>query len=162
MNVKFKGNYVTLEGTHVKVGHPSPKFVVTDQELNAVESKNFTGKKVYVSVPSIDTPVCDTEVRRFNQEAAALDNVSVYVISMDLPFAQARWCGAVGIDNVQVLSDYKKHDFGMKFGTYIKELGLLTRAVFVVDETDTITYVEYCEEVTEEPNYANVLQALKR
>ena len=81
---------------------------------------------------------------------------------MDLPFTQARWCGAAGIDNVQVLSDYKKHDFGMKFGTYIKELGLLTRAVFVVDETDTITYVEYCEEVTEEPNYANVLQALKR
>jgi thiol peroxidase len=161
MNVKFQGNPITLEGNIVKVGDNASNFVVIDNGLNAVDSKEFKGKKVYVSVPSIDTPVCDVEVRKFNQEASKLENVKIYVISMDLPFAQSRWCGNAGIEAVQTLSDYKDRSFGKEFGTYIKELGLLTRAVFVVDENNIITYVEYCEEVTSEPNYEAVLNALK-
>ena len=161
MNVKFKGNQVTLEGNTVKVGDAAPNFVVTDNGLNEVNGKDLKGKRVYVSVPSIDTAVCDTEVRRFNQEADKLENVKIYTISMDLPFAQARWCGNAGIESVQTLSDYKDRSFGKEFGTYIKELGLLTRAVFVIDENDKVIHVEYCEEVTAEPNYEAVLNALK-
>ena len=161
MNVKFKGNQVTLEGNIVKVGDVAPDFVVIDNGLNSVAAKDFKGKRVYVSVPSIDTQVCDVEVRKFNKEATKLQDVKIYTISMDLPFAQARWCGNAGIEAVQTLSDYKDRSFGKEFGTYIKELGLLTRAVFVVDENNKITYVEYCEEVTSEPNYEAVLNALK-
>lgn len=161
MNVKFQGNQVTLEGNIVKVGDVAPDFVVIDNGLKPVVSKDFKGKRVYVSVPSIDTQVCDVEVRKFNQEATKLKDVKIYTISMDLPFAQARWCGNAGIEDVQTLSDYKDRSFGKEFGTYIKELGLLTRAVFVVNENNKITYVEYCEEVTSEPNYEAVLNALK-
>ena len=161
MNVKFQGNQVTLEGNIVKVGDIAPNFVVIDNGLNPVDAKDLKGKRVYVSVPSIDTAVCDLEVRKFNQEAAKLQDVKIYTISMDLPFAQARWCGNAGIEAVQTLSDYKDRSFGKEFGTYIKELGLLTRAVFVVDENNKITYVEYCEEVASEPNYEAVLNALK-
>lgn len=161
MNVKFQGNPVTLEGNIVKVGDVAPDFVVIDNGLKPVAAKDLKGKRVYVSVPSIDTSVCDMEVRKFNQEAAKLQDVKIYTISMDLPFAQARWCGNAGIESVQTLSDYKDRSFGKEFGTYIKELGLLTRAVFVVDENDKVTHVEYCEEVTAEPNYEAVLNALK-
>lgn len=161
MNVKFQGNQVTLEGNIVKVGDTAPNFVVMDNSLKAVDSKEFKGKRVYVSVPSIDTAVCDLEVRKFNTEAAKLKDVKIYVVSMDLPFAQSRWCGAAGIEAVQTLSDYKDRSFGKEFGTYIKELGLLTRAVFVVDENNKVTHVEYCEEVTSEPDYAAALNALK-
>ena len=161
MNVKFQGNQVTLEGNTVKVGDVAPDFVVIDNGLKPVAAKDLKGKRVYVSVPSIDTAVCDLEVRKFNEEAAKLQDVKIYIISMDLPFAQARWCGSAGIEAVQTLSDYKDRSFGKEFGTYIKELGLLTRAVFVVDENDKVTYVEYCEEVTAEPNYEAALNALK-
>ncbi|OOM81500.1 putative thiol peroxidase [Clostridium puniceum] len=161
MNVKFKGNEVTLEGNTVKVRDIAPNFVAIDNGINQLDSKELKGKRVYVSVPSIDTAVCDMEVRRFNQEASNLQGVKIYIISMDLPFAQARWCGNAGIENVQTLSDYKDRSFGKEFGTYIKELGLLTRVVFVIDENNIVTYVEYCEEVTSEPNYGAVLNALK-
>lgn len=161
MNVKFQGNQITLEGNIVKVGDVAPNFVAIDNGLNAVDSKEFKGKRAYISVPSIDTPICDVEVRRFNQEAAKLKDVKIYVISMDLPFAQGRWCGNAGIEAVQTLSDYKDRSFGKEFGTYIKELGLLTRAVFVVDENNKVTHVEYCEEVKSEPNYDAALNALK-
>jgi thiol peroxidase len=161
MKVKFKGNEITLEGKEIKVGDTAPDFIATDNDLNTVNSKDFTGKRAYISVPSIDTPVCDLEVRRFNEEAAKLNDVKIYVISMDLPFAQGRWCGNQGINAVQTLSDYKDRSFGKEFGTYIKELGLLTRAVFVVDENNKVTHVEYCEEVTSEPNYEAALNALK-
>lgn len=161
MNVKFQGNPVTLEGNIVKVGDVAPDFVVIDNGLKPVAAKDLKGKRVYVSVPSIDTSVCDMEVRKFNQEAAKLQDVKIYTISMDLPFAQARWCGNAGIESVQTLSDYKDRSFGKEFGTYINELGLLTRAVFVIDENDKVTHVEYCEEVTAEPNYEAVLNALK-
>ena len=161
MNVKFQGNPVTLEGNIVKVGDVAPDFVVIDNGLKPVAAKDLKGKRVYVSVPSIDTSVCDMEVRKFNQEAAKLQDVKIYTISMDLPFAQARWCGNAGIEAVQTLSDFKDRSFGKEFGTYIKELGHLTRAVFVVDENNIVTHVEYCEEVTAEPNYEAVLNALK-
>ncbi|MFW2490488.1 thiol peroxidase [Clostridium chromiireducens] len=161
MKVKFQGNEISLEGREIKVGDTAPDFVATDNGLNAVNSKDFTGKRAYVSVPSIDTPVCDLEVRKFNEEAAKLNDVKIYVLSMDLPFAQGRWCGNEGINAVQTLSDYKDRSFGKEFGTYIKELGLLTRAVFVVDENNKITHVEYCEEVTSEPNYEAALNSLK-
>ncbi|OPJ62834.1 thiol peroxidase [Clostridium chromiireducens] len=161
MKVKFQGNEISLEGREIKVGDTAPDFIATDNGLNAINSKDFTGKRAYVSVPSIDTPVCDLEVRKFNEEAAKLNDVKIYVISMDLPFAQGRWCGNEGINAVQTLSDYKDRSFGKEFGTYIKELGLLTRAVFVVDENNKITHVEYCEEVTSEPNYEAALNSLK-
>jgi len=162
MNVKFKGNPVTLEGNPIKVGDTAPDFIVTDNALNPFTLKDTTGKRVFVSVPSIDTSTCDMEVRRFNVEAAKLPDVSIYVISMDLPFAQKRWCGNAGIEVVKTVSDYKERNFGQSYGTYIKELGLLTRAVFVVDEDNKVTYVEYCAEVSAEPDYDKVLEALNR
>ncbi|MBY6915299.1 thiol peroxidase [Clostridium botulinum] len=161
MNVNFKGNPVTLEGTIIKVGDIAPEFTAIDNSLNSISSKNLKGKKVFVSVPSVDTPVCDLEVKRFNKEATSLADTNIYVISMDLPFAQTRWCGSEGVDKVQTLSDYKDREFGKKYGTYIKELGLLTRAIFVVDESDKVIYVEYCEEVSSHPNYDKVLNVLK-
>lgn len=161
MIVKFQGSPVTLEGNTVKVGDIAPNFVAVDNDLNEFNTKDLNGKRVYLSVPSLDTPVCDLEVKRFNKEAAALDNVKVYTVSMDLPFAQARWCGNEGIENVKTISDYKSRDFGKQYGTYIKELGLLTRSVFVVDENNKVVYVEYCEEVTSQPNFEEVLKVLK-
>lgn len=160
MKVKFNGNDVTLQGHTVEVGERVPDFKAVNHDLETVDSSSFKGKRVFISVPSVDTPVCDTEVRRFNEEATKYKDAKVYVISMDLPFAQQRWCGSHGIENVMVLSDYKTRNFGQNFGTYIEELGLLTRAVFVVDHNDEVIYVEYCEEVTHEPNYEAVLSIL--
>lgn len=162
MNITFQGNQVTLEGTPVKVGDQAPDFVAKDNDLNDVSLKVTTGKRVFVVVPSVDTPVCDMEVRRFNQEATALGDVTVYVVSMDLPFAQARWCGAKGIEKVKLLSDYKDRSFGQNYGVYVKELGLLTRAVFVIDANGKVTYAEYCNEITSEPNYEEVLKAINQ
>ena len=161
MNVTFKGNRVTLLGQEIKQGDVLRDFTVKNNDLNDVSLKDTTGKRVFVTVPSVDTSVCDLEVRRFNQEATKLEDTTVYVVSMDLPFAQGRWCGAKDINNVILLSDYKDRSFGQSFGVYIEELGLLTRAVFVVDESNTVTYVEYCKEVAEEPDYEKALQAIK-
>ena len=152
MKVTFQGNPLTLEGTQVKVGDTAPDFTVVDNDLNPFKLSDTKGKRVFLTVPSLDTPVCDTEVRRFNQEAAKLGDVTIYTISMDLPFAQGRWCGGAEIDKVKTVSDY---------GVYIKELGLLSRAVFVVDENNKIVYVEYLNEITEEPDYDKALDALK-
>lgn len=161
MQVTFQGAPLTLEGTQVKVGDKAPNFITVGNDLNPVSLNDTKGKRVFLSVPSIDTPVCDTEVRRFNEEASKLERVQVYTVSMDLPFAQARWCGAAGIENVKTISDYKDREFGKNYGVYINELGLLSRAVFVIDENDMVTYVEYLKEITEEPNYEAVLNALK-
>ena len=161
MKVTFQGNPLTLEGTQVKVGDNAPNFTVVNNDLNEVSLNDTKGKRIFLTVPSLDTPVCDTEVRRFNEEASKLDNVTVYTVSMDLPFAQARWCGAAGVNNVVTVSDYKDKVFSKNYGAYINELGLLTRAVFVVDENNKVTYVEYLNEITEEPNYAKALEALK-
>ena len=160
MNITFKGNPITLEGNTLKVGDIAPDFLVSDNNLRPLTLEDTGGKRVFVSVPSLDTAVCDREVRRFNEDAARIKDVSIYVISMDLPFAQKRWCGNAGIEAVKTVSDYKDRNFGQNYGTYIQELGLLTRAVFVIDENDKITYVEYCEEVTQEPDYDKVLQAV--
>ena len=141
MKVTFQGSPLTLHGTQVKVGETAPDFTVTDNDLNDFKLSDTKGKRVFLTVPSLDTPVCDTEVRKFNTEASKLNNVTIYTISMDLPFAQGRWCGGAGIDKVKTLSDYKYRDFGKKYGVYINELGLLSRAVFVVDENNKITYI---------------------
>lgn len=150
MKVTFQGNPLTLEGTQVKVGDTAPDFTVVDNDLNPFKLSDTKGKRVFLTVPSLDTPVCDTEVRRFNQEAAKLGDVTIYTISMDLPFAQGRWCGGAEIDKVKTVSDYKDREFGKNYGVYINELGLLSRAVFVVDENNKIVYVEYLNEITEE------------
>ena len=161
MKVTMGGNPVTLEGTLPAVGSRIPSFTVTAADLSGVSQSEIKGKTVFLTVPSVDTPVCDTEVRRFNQEAAALDGVTVNVISMDLPFAQARWCGAAGIDAVKLYSDYNGQNFGKAFGVLIKELGLLARAAFVADADGIIRYVQVVPEVTNEPNYDEILAAVK-
>lgn len=161
MNITFKGKNVTLEGNEVKVGDNAPDFNLTDNSLGNVSLRDTKGKRIFVVVPSVDTPVCDREIRRFNEEAAKLEGVNIYVISMDLPFAQIRWCGAAGVDKVTTLSDYKNRDFGKNYGTYIKEVGLLARSIFVVDENDKIIYAEYCSEVSSDPDYESALNAAK-
>ena len=118
--------------------------------------------RIIATVPSLDTPVCDLETRRFNEEAAKLPGVKVLTVSMDLPFAQARWCGAAGIDKVQTLSDYKDRNFGRAYGVWSPGMGLLARAVFVVDKTDTVRYVEYVPEMTNQPDYAKAIEAAKK
>lgn len=161
MQVKMAGSPMNLVGVVPAVGSTVPSFTVVAGDLSAVTQADLKGNRVFITVPSIDTPVCDTEVRRFNKEAAALGNVSINVISMDLPFAQARWCGAAGIDAVKLYSDYKDRAFGKAFGVMIEELGLLARAIFIVDEQDVVRYVQVVEEVTSEPNYDEVLATLK-
>ena len=161
MQVKMTGTPMNLVGSVPAVGGAVPAFTVVAGDLSAVTQNDLKGTRVFITVPSIDTPVCDTEVRRFNQEAAALGNVSINVISMDLPFAQARWCGAAGIEAVKLYSDYKDRAFGKAFGVMIEELGLLARAIFIVDEKDVVRYVQIVDEVTSEPNYDEVLATLK-
>jgi len=161
--ITFKGNPMTLLGPELKVGDAAPDFAVVDNGLAAVTLSSSAGKiRIITAVPSLDTPVCDTETRRFNQEAASLpDNVVVLTVSLDLPFAQKRWCGAAGIDKVVTISDYRERSFGLGYGVLIKELLLLTRAVFVVDAANTIRYIQIVPEVTGEPDYAAAIAAAK-
>jgi len=161
--ITFKGNQFTLLGPEIKVGEKAPDFVVVDNGLAPVTLASSAGKiRIISAVPSLDTPVCDTETRRFNQEAASLPGeVQVLTVSMDLPFAQKRWCGAAGIDRVITLSDYRERSFGLSYGVLIKELLLLTRAIFVVDANDTIRYIQIVPEVTSEPDYSAVISAVK-
>jgi thiol peroxidase len=159
----MKGNPLTLIGPELRVGDKAPDFVARTQDLAPFTPGDTKGKiRLFSAVPSLDTPVCDAETRRFNKEAAALgDKVEIVTISMDLPFAQKRWCGAAGIDKIKVVSDYYDRSFSQAFGTLIKELHLSSRAVFVVDEKDTIRYVEYVPEVTNHPDYDRALAAVK-
>jgi thiol peroxidase len=161
--ITFQGNPLTLVGPELKVGNKAPDFRVVNNSLAPVTLADYAGKiKVLISVPSLDTPVCDTETRRFNKEAANLpDNVVALTISMDLPFAQARWCGAAGIDRVTTLSDYQDRSFAAVYGVLIGELKLLARAIFVVDAADTIRYIHVVPEITTEPDYDAVLAAVK-
>ncbi len=161
--VTMKGNPLTLSGTELRVGDQAPDFVVLDNDLNPVGFDSFRGKVCIISsVPSLDTPVCDMETRRFNNEASRLgDDVVVITVSMDLPFAQKRWCGAAGVDRVQTLSDHREGSFGRAYGVLIKELRLLARAVFVVDQQGTVRYLELVKEIANEPNYESVLGAVK-
>ena len=162
--VTMKGNPLTLLGNEVNVGDVAPDFAVLSNDLSPVTLSSFRGKVCIVSsVPSLDTPVCDTETRRFNQEAGRLSSdVAVLVISMDLPFAQKRWCGAAGVTRVQTLSDHRDASFGTSYGVLIKELRLLARAVFVVDRNGIVQYVQLVKEITQEPDYDAVLAAVTR
>lgn len=161
-SVTFANNPVTLIGNEVKVGDKAPDFTVLANDLSPVTLADSKGSVRLISVvPSLDTGVCDAQTRRFNEEAAKLDNVKVLTISVDLPFAQARWCGAAGIDKVQTLSDHRDLSFGEAYGVVIKEHRLLARAVFVVDSNDVVTYAEYVPEVTTHPNYEAALEAAK-
>ena len=145
MKITFNGDPITLVENQVKVGDTAPDFLVVDNTLKDLTLADTNGKRIFVTVPSLDTSVCDMEVRRFNEEASKLDDVTVYVISMDLPFAQVRWCGNAGVDRVKTVSDYKQKSFGKNYGALIEEFCFLTRAIFVVDENNKITYVEYCK-----------------
>ena len=161
--VTFKGGPLTLIGPEVKVGSQAPEFQVLAQDLSPVSLSSFAGKTLLISVvPSLDTPVCDAQTRRFNQEAAKLPNVEILTVSMDLPFAQKRWCGAAGIDKVKVVSDHRDASFGKAYGVLIKELRLLSRSIFLVDRTGTVRYVEYVPEVTSHPNYDAALAAVRQ
>lgn len=163
VKVTFNNDPVTLQGTEIKVGDAAPDFTVLANDLSEKTLKDYEGKvKLIATVPSVDTGVCSEETHRFNKEADKLDNVQVLTISMDLPFAQGRWCAAEGVKNLELLSDHRDADFGKKYGTLIEELRLNTRAVFVVDADDKVQYVEYVSEVTNHPDYDAALEAAKR
>ena len=160
----MRGNPLTLVGPEIKVGQKAPDARLIGKNLAPVPLSQFHGKVRLIStVPSLDTPVCDAETRRFNEEASKLPGgVEILTVSMDLPFAQARWCGAAGVDKITTLSDWQTAEFGEKYGTLIKELKLLSRAVFVVDKNDNVTHVEYVKEVANHPNYEAALEAIKK
>lgn len=160
--VTFKGGPLTLVGDELAAGQAAPDFTLVTNDLEGKSLADFSGKVlVLVTVPSLDTPVCDVETRRFNEEAAALGNdVAVAAVSVDLPFAQKRWCGDAGIERVETLSDYKDRSFGEAYGLMIKELALLARAIVVVDRNGKVSYVQVVKEVTEEPDYDAVLAAI--
>ncbi len=159
-----KGKPLTLVGQELKEGDPAPDFEVLDNGLSPVKLSSFQGKVCVISsVPSLDTPVCDMETRRFNQEAGKLSaDVQILTISMDLPFAQKRWCGAAGVDKVITLSDHRNASFGTAYGVLIKDLRLLARAVFVLDREGIIQYIQIVKETTEEPDYEAVLGAVHK
>ena len=161
--VTMKGKPVTLVGQAVKVGQKAPDFEVTANDLSPVKFSSFAGKVcIIASVPSLDTSVCDMETRKFNEKAAELgSDVVVLTISMDLPFAQKRWCGAAGVKNVQTLSDYRDASFGNAYGVLIKDLRLLARAVFVVDKKGVVRYLQVVPEIATEPDYDAVLKAVR-
>jgi thiol peroxidase len=160
--VTIHGNPLTLMGEEIKVGAAAPDVELVDNDLKPVKLSSYRGKTLVVaSVPSLDTPVCDLETRRFNDEAAHLGGgIQMLTISMDLPFAQKRWCGAAGVERLTTLSDHREAAFGLAYGVLIKELRLLARAVFIIDREGALQYMQLVKEVSNEPNYEEVLQAL--
>ncbi len=161
--VTFQGEPLTLEGKMVKVGQKAPDFTLTRNDLSTVKLSDFKGKNLLISsVISVDTPVCDIQTKRFNEEAAKLEDVVILTVSTDLPFALDRYCATNDIKNTVTASDYKTRDFSKNYGLYIKELGLSSRAIFIVDKNGKITYTEYLKEITNEPNYEKALGALKK
>ena len=162
--ITMHGNPLTLIGNEVKTGDTAPDATLLDNDLNPVDISSYRGKICVISsVPSLDTPVCDLETRRFNQEAENLgDNVAILTVSMDLPFAQKRWCGAAGVDSVVTLSDHRDASFGNSYGMLIKELRLLARTVFVLDREGVIKYIQVVKELSEEPDYAEVIEEIKK
>jgi thiol peroxidase len=163
-SITMMGNPLPLEGQGVSVGQKAPDFTALANDLSPRTLADYAGKTlVLASVPSLDTPVCDTEVRRFNVETAAFgDKVQILALSCDLPFAQARWCGAAGIKAVQTLSDHRDTDFGKKYGVLISPLRLLARAIFIVNASGVITYAAIVPEATHEPDYAAALAAVRK
>lgn len=162
--VTFQGNPLTLVSKPLEKGTKAPDFTVLDNSLNPLKLSDFKGKPVLIiAVPSLDTPVCDMEVRKFNEKAAGLNSdLKIVTVSMDLPFAQARWCGAAGIDRVVTASDHREASFGNAYGVLIKELRLLARSLFLVDTKGDIAYTQLVEEVTSEPDYDEVIDAIKK
>ena len=162
--ITMQGRTMTLLGEEIKPGMPAPDFKAIDNDMLPMKfSRTYKGKITVISaVPSLDTPVCDLQTRRFNKEAEALDpEISVITISMDLPFAQKRWCGAAGVKRVKTFSDYQKADFGKSYGVLIKELRLLARSVFIVDKDGLVKYTQIAPEAAKELNYEEVMTALK-
>ena len=153
---------MTVLGPELKTGDTAPDFHVVDNGLKPVDlAGTGAGVRIFSVVPSLDTPVCDAQTKRFNEEAGKLPNVTIYSFSMDLPFAQKRWCGAYGVDHVKMVSDHRDGSFGQAYGTLIKDLRILSRAIFVVDPQNHLTYVEYVKEVGDHPNYEAALAAAK-
>ncbi len=161
--VGFGGKPLTLEGTEIQVGEAAPSFTLVNGDLKSVSLSDFRGRVILLTtVPSLDTSVCNIETRRFDQEVAKLAGRIAYItVSMDLPFAQKRWCGTAETQSVVTLSDYKNHEFGKSYGIYLTDLGLLARAVFVIDAEGIIRYREIVAEVTHEPDYEAALTAVK-
>lgn len=159
----LRGDPKTLIGPELKPGDKAPDFNVVDTSLKPV-TLSGTGShvRIFSVIPSLDTPVCDAQTKRFNEEAAKLPGVDIYTVSMDLPFAQKRWCGAFGVDNVKMLSDHKDGSFGSQYGTLIKELRIESRAIFVVGADNTIKHAEYVKEVGDFPNYETALAAARQ
>jgi thiol peroxidase len=159
--ITLKGNPMTLLGNELKVGDVAPDATVVANDLSEVKLSSYKGKKLIISaMPSIDTPVCDLEGQRFNKEAANLKDVVVLNVTVDLPFAQKRWCGATGSTNMVTLSDYRYGSFGENYGVLIKGIKLLARCIFVVDAAGKIRYIQLVKEVAQEPDYAAVLNAV--
>lgn len=160
--VTLRGQPLTLIGPELKPGDQAPDFDVVDTSLSSVNlAKTGNAVRIFSVVPSLDTPVCDAQTKRFNDEAGKMPGVEIYTISMDLPFAQKRWCGAFGVDHVKMLSDHRNASFGQAYGTLIKELRIESRAIFVLDKDNVIRYVEYVKEVADFPDYEAALNAAK-
>lgn len=158
----LRGDPKTLIGPELKPGDKAPDFSVVDSSLKPVNLAATGGQvRIFSVVPSLDTPVCDAQTKRFNEEAAKLPSVDIYTVSMDLPFAQKRWCGAFGVDKVKMLSDHRDGSFGSSYGTLIKELRIESRAIFVIDKNNTIRHAEYVKEVADFPNYESALSAAR-
>ena len=161
--VTLRGNPYTLVGPALKAGDKAPDFEVVGKDLKTVALSD-TGEtiRIFSVVPSLDTPVCDTMTRRFNQEANKLEGVKILTVSMDLPFAQTRWCAASGVDNIRMLSDHRSGSFGKAFGTLIKELRLESRAIFVLDKDNVVRHAEYVKEVADQPDYDTALEVVRK
>jgi thiol peroxidase len=165
--VTLKGNPLTLVGPEIKPGQDAPDFTAVDAGLQPVRLSDAKGKVIILSsVPSLDTPVCDTETKRFNQEASGLgDGIEVWTISMDLPFAQKRWCAAAGVERVKAISDFRDRSFSEKYGVLIKDgplAGISARAVFVVGKDGKVKHVEYVNEIATEPSYERIIEAARQ
>jgi len=158
----MRGNPLTLIGPELKPGDPAPDFAVIDNNMKPVTLADTGGHVRIVSVvPSLDTPVCDAQTKRFNEAAASLPGIDIFTVSMDLPFAQKRWCGAFAVDKVKMLSDHKNASFGTNYGTLIKELRIESRAIFVIDGNNRVCHEEYVKEVADHPDYEAALQAAR-
>ena len=158
----LRGNPLTVLGPELKAGDKAPDFSAIDDSLKAVNlGSTGNGVRIFSIVPSLDTPVCDMQTKRFNDEAGKLPDLTMYTVSMDLPFAQKRWCGAMGVDRVKMISDHRDGSFGQAYGTLIKDLRIMSRAIFVVDKDNVIRHVEYVKEVGDHPNYDAALAAAK-
>jgi thiol peroxidase len=155
---------MTVIGPELKAGDKAPDFHAVDDSLKPIDlAATGKGVRIFSVVPSLDTPVCDAQTKRFNEEAGKLPDVSIYTVSMDLPFAQKRWCGAFGVDRVKMVSDHRggNGSFGENYGTLIKDLRIMSRAIFVVDKENKIRHVEYVKEVADHPNYESALKVAK-